>query len=383
MKRVHSVLLATFMLLFCSSAFATNGMLMEGYGPISHAMGGTSMAFDNGTGAMANNPATLGLMPLGNRIDVSFGFMHPDVTFKTPAQDFDSDSNFFMMPAAGYVRRHGDWALGIGMFSQGGMGTDYLNPLNMYSQVIFGKVIVPAAYNLTDKFTIGATLEYVRAEMDLVMPLGGGYMLDFRDGSDMSGATAGEGISGKLGLVYQFHERLRFGASYQLEGGLDDLTGRGARVEGLDLPAVASAGFAVQVTDKLMLTADYNRIFWSNSMETITVTQNDMKVPFVQDWDDQNVFAFGLAYDILPELTLRLGASFANNPIKENCTPLFPAILEDHYTAGFGYRFNEMHSVDASLGYAPRVEQANGLGFAGTSTSHSQTNYQVMYSLRF
>lgn len=383
MKRVHSVLLATFMLLFCSSAFATNGMLMEGYGAISHAMGGTSMAFDNGTGAMANNPATLGLMPLGNRIDVSFGFMHPDVTFKTPTQDFDSDSNFFMMPAVGYVRRHGDWALGVGMFSQGGMGTDYLNPLNMYSQVIFGKVIVPAAYNLTDKFTIGATLEYVRAEMDLVMPLGGGYMLDFRDGSDMSGATAGEGISGKLGLVYQFHERLRFGASYQLEGGLGDLTGRGARVKGLDLPAVASAGFAVQVTDKLMLTADYNRIFWSNSMETITVTQNGMKVPFVQDWDDQNVFAFGLAYDILPELTLRLGASFANNPIKENCTPLFPAILEDHYTAGFGYRFNEMHSVDASLGYAPKVEQSNGLGFAGTSTSHSQINYQVMYSLKF
>ncbi len=35
-------------------AMATNGMLMEGYGPIAAGMGGASMAYDNGTAAMAN-----------------------------------------------------------------------------------------------------------------------------------------------------------------------------------------------------------------------------------------------------------------------------------------------------------------------------------------
>ena len=40
-------------------ALVTNGMLMEGYGPIAAGMGGASMAYDNGTTAMANNPATL------------------------------------------------------------------------------------------------------------------------------------------------------------------------------------------------------------------------------------------------------------------------------------------------------------------------------------
>lgn len=52
------------------SAFATNGMNMEGYGPIATSMGGASMAYDNGTAAMANNVATLGLAEDGNRIDV-------------------------------------------------------------------------------------------------------------------------------------------------------------------------------------------------------------------------------------------------------------------------------------------------------------------------
>jgi hypothetical protein len=45
-----------------SLALATNGMIMEGYGPVATGMGGAAMAYDNGTAAMANNPATLGLM---------------------------------------------------------------------------------------------------------------------------------------------------------------------------------------------------------------------------------------------------------------------------------------------------------------------------------
>ena len=49
-------------LLLAPAAFATNGMNLEGYGPVAHAMGGASMAHDNGSAAMMNNPATLGLL---------------------------------------------------------------------------------------------------------------------------------------------------------------------------------------------------------------------------------------------------------------------------------------------------------------------------------
>ena len=40
-------------------ALATNGMNMEGYGPVSAGMGGASQALDHGTAAMAQNPACL------------------------------------------------------------------------------------------------------------------------------------------------------------------------------------------------------------------------------------------------------------------------------------------------------------------------------------
>ena len=35
---------------------ATNGMLMEAYGPVAAGLGGAALAYDNGGAAMANNP---------------------------------------------------------------------------------------------------------------------------------------------------------------------------------------------------------------------------------------------------------------------------------------------------------------------------------------
>ena len=184
----------TLMLLSTTPALATNGMLMEGYGAISHAMGGASMAFDNGTGAMVNNPATLGLISQDNRMDAEIGILRPDVTFKMGENNYGSDSTAFYMPAIGYIKRNGDWTYGVGIYSQGGMGTDYMDDLNMYSQVIVGKLVVPVAYKVNDRLTIGGSLQFVKADMDLVMG-----PFDFKNDSDFSGAASGSGITGMVG----------------------------------------------------------------------------------------------------------------------------------------------------------------------------------------
>ena len=54
------LLLVFFALTFgAPDAYATNGMNLEGYGPIAHGMGGASFGYWNGTAAMMGNPATL------------------------------------------------------------------------------------------------------------------------------------------------------------------------------------------------------------------------------------------------------------------------------------------------------------------------------------
>jgi long-chain fatty acid transport protein len=40
-------------------------------------MGGASMAYDNGTAALMNNPATLALMADGTHVDLAAGVLDP------------------------------------------------------------------------------------------------------------------------------------------------------------------------------------------------------------------------------------------------------------------------------------------------------------------
>lgn len=59
MKRIYWVMIVAGLTGWATEeAGARNGMNMEGYGPIACGMGGACMAFDNGTAAVMNNPAT-------------------------------------------------------------------------------------------------------------------------------------------------------------------------------------------------------------------------------------------------------------------------------------------------------------------------------------
>src|SRR5574340_1074811 len=106
-------------------SFATNGMNMEGYGPIALGMGGASMAYDNGSAAMMNNPATLGLMDDNHRLDLALGFLGPDVNAGMGGNASRSSADAFVGPALGWSRRHDKLTFGVGVYGQGGMGTEY------------------------------------------------------------------------------------------------------------------------------------------------------------------------------------------------------------------------------------------------------------------
>src|SRR5512135_3203958 len=126
MKRLVAGLMAVAASLCMTAvALATNGMNLEGYGPIATGMGGASMAYDNGAAAVMNNPATIGMMPGGNRLDVALGYLGAHVKASVPGVEAKSSADAFFMPALGWVARSGKISYGLGMFSQGGMGTEY------------------------------------------------------------------------------------------------------------------------------------------------------------------------------------------------------------------------------------------------------------------
>src|SRR5512143_4079161 len=356
-----------------SLALATNGMLMEGYGPIAAGMGGAAMAYDNGTAALANNPATLGLMADGNRIDVMLGFVGPDV--KTLGVG-TSKADAFYMPAFGYARKQGKLAYGAGVYGQGGMGTEYASD-NM-AQVSVGRVIFPLAYSVNDRFNVGGSLDIVWAGMDLAMG-----PINFRDHSDFSGQAKGYSVAAKLGFTYKLNDALTFGGVYQTAGNLPDLKDGGYKVEGFDMPSIVGLGLAWQASERVMVAADIKDLLWGSSMNTVTIHMpNGGAMPFQQDWEDQVVFSLGLAYKFTDAFTGRVGYNYGKNPIpNEFVSYLWPAIMEDHYTAGFGYAFSKQSELNFAVSVAPEVSVTGTgptppMGNGGMVIEHSQVNWQ-------
>lgn len=363
-----------------SLAMATNGMVMEGYGPIAAGMGGAAMAYDNGTAALANNPATLGLMAEGSRLDVMLGFVGPDL--ETSMGMGKSEADAFYMPAIGYVKKRGNLVYGAGIYGQGGMGTEYAN--GDMAQVGVGRVIFPLAYSVSPRFNIGGSVDVVWAGMDLVADLNadGTKDIDFKDGSDFTGAAKGYSVAAKLGFTYRLNDALTVGGVYQTAANLPDLKDDDYKVTGFDMPAMLGLGLAWQASERLMVAADVKDVMWGNSMNTVTIYQNGMVVaPFQQDWDDQIVLSLGLAYRFSDAFTGRVGFNHGKNPIPDAFVNyLWPAIMEDHYTAGFGYAFDKQSALNFGLSYVPEVSVTAG---SGMTIDHSQINWQLMYSHTF
>ncbi len=377
-----------------TSAFATNGMNMEGYGPVATGMGGASYAYDNGTGGMINNPATLGLMKSGtSRFDIAVGGLHPDVTTKMNGMpNANSGGDAYYMPAMGYVRKDGKLAYGVGMMAQGGMGTEYGNTsfmsgyLSMMgaqgasgqenrSELGIGRLIFPLAFDVSNEFKVGGSLDYLWGGLDLQMVMTGqqfgsmarmpgfaaspsgvvsptstmlgafaGFMampgfdlqwaqFDFSEGTNkMKQRLKTDGWAGNIGFQWQATPKLSVGGVYHAKTRLGDMEGNGSikmgtpmgvigvtgklKVVNFQWPETYGLGLAYQVNEQWMLAADYKRIGWKNVMQNFNMS-------FVADSSQANPMAAGMGGTTMDatlyqnwkdQNVFMIGASYKFNP---------------------------------------------------------------------
>ena len=419
----HIQILGAFALLgWATGAHATNGMNLEGYGPLGMSMGGASMAYDSGLAAMMNNPATLALTSQGTQMALAIHHLGPDVTVQGMA---NSGGDSYFMPALGWGRKEGALSYGVGMFAQGGMGTEYGNasPFSMgtgqdvRSELGVGRLIFPLAYQVTPDFSVGASLDFVWAMLDVGMVadqaqvlgmsgmnIGAGNFaaINFSDGNDFTGKAKGSGWAGKLGFTYKIRPNLTLGAAYHSKTNLKDLktgangatlsvyNGVGAQLSSMtgkmtvidfQWPETYAVGLAWEATPKLMLAADLRRINWAGAMQNFRMSFSGTPFTMPQQWRDQNVYAIGLQYRPNERLGLRVGYNYGKNPVPDMwLNPLFPATVERHYTAGFDYRLNDKGCVAFAVSYAPEASNVTGTGLTVT---HSQLSAMVGYNHHF
>ncbi len=422
---------------------ATNGMLMEGYAAVATSMGGASQAYDVGNSAMAQNPATLGLQPDNtSRFAINLGLLRPDVKSSAMGMTAESDGDLYLMPSVGYTKRNGAWTYGIGMYAQGGMGTEYgANTFLGFgglgearSELGVGNVLIPVVYQVNDKLAIGATGKFVWASLDMMMnatgaQLGGLYAsgdgafapanvaglstaawtrIVFSDGGDFSGAAKGNGFGLTLGSTYKVSDELMLGASYQFKTAISDMeTGSNGgtmstslamlpsisgkiTVIDFQMPSVLAVGASWKYSPSVMFAADIKRIGWSDVMDQFRMRldtgMGSVSFAIPQNWKDQTVLNLGVAWKATDALTLRAGLNLSDNPVPDQYVhPLFPAIEKNHVTFGFGYQFSKNDAVSASFSHAPTVTVTNpgDMNTPPTTISHGQNNFQFAYSHTF
>ena len=332
-----------------------------------------------------------------------------------------------------------------------------------------GRVILPVAFQPNDRLSLGASLDFVWAGLDLRMamseaqfgdlittrsggtasgslvttfsgmyqPLAGPgapvsalnfAYFDYSNGSRFSGKARAYGYAGKLGATFRVNDRLTLGASYHSETRLGDMNtdeavvrmgvtadfGSGSQdydipvsgkisVKDFQWPATWGVGAAFQATKRLLLVGDIKRIAWADTMQqfrmvfTADGTQanplaagfagQDIDAALYQRWKDQTVYQLGAAWQWDGRLTLRAGINLADNPVPDQyLNALFPAIVERHVTAGFGYVLGELQSIDFSVQRGLRARftnPGNGSTIPAVTSTHAQWNFQFIYSHRF
>jgi long-chain fatty acid transport protein len=352
------------------AAMATNGMFASGYGMTASGMGGAATAMSEDTFGGANNPASM--VFVGDRIDFGASLFSPKREAGSSnfgggfgAVTEQSDSNYFAVPEFGYNKMiNKDLSLGVTVYGNGGMNTDYANLGAAYGNLnlLFGQgrlgvdlvqlIIAPtAAYKISPNHSIGISplLGYQRfkaeglqafasASADAAHLTNNGY-------DDAFGAGVRIGYMGKL------TPQLSVGLAYSTKVDMQKFSkyaGLFAEQGDFDLPENYNAGVAYKFSPDLTVALDYQRINYSG----VASLGNASNATFTGGgaigsatgsgfgWHDIDVWKLGAEYKYNKSWTMRAGWNHGDNPVQAadvTFNILAPGIIKDHLTMGTTY----------------------------------------------
>lgn len=405
----------------CNHAFATDVMRMEGFGPISRSMGGTAMAHDIGNAGMMSNPASLSLMKPGNQLGIGLDIVTTDIVTENlrtgetaESQDEAKNRGPYYAPQISYSHRSGRWAVGMGAFAQGGLGTEYGDSsflsegvsgvptgLEVNSRLLVLNIPFAVSFDVNDKLAIGGSLDAMWVGMNINMLFGanqvGAYIGDGRasgslipvlgglpalDGAHIgfsrnqplaSGADAW-GVGGRLGLLWKTTDTTHVGLAYNFKSRFDDLEGNATvtavdsivgqiplsgkvTVNDFQMPASLSFGISHALTDRWLISTDVSRVFWKDVMKDISVSfyqtgGGDLHLQFPQDYKDQTIGAIGTSYR-LDNWTLRAGYRQGSKAAESSLLfATLPVTPTKHVSVGFSYNITEHGHIDFAYDHA-------------------------------
>ncbi|MCL7743694.1 outer membrane protein transport protein [Guyparkeria hydrothermalis] len=379
-----------------SAAYATNGYQLIGVGGYQMGMAGAVTSNPGSAMTATSNPAGIGVVQPGADFSMEAFMPERSVSLGGGAPAQDSETDLYGVPSIGWsapVSEGSNVYFGGGMYATSGLGVDYLFPADDagnttfqgYSQLGVFQMSPALAVKVDNRLTIGGALNI-------------GYMqLGFKQGitsnADGSALTAGDipgqplppayvdmsqsanafGLGATLGVIYDVNDMVTVGASYRTEQKFQDLEYNlshgqievqgnqmpaGRYTASMDLPQQFSVGGTIRPMEGLEISGDVKWINWAGTMDSFVVSgPNGFEMDLGPDWDDQVVYAIAADYQVTPKLAVRAGFNYGKSPVQSEQVAnnlIFPAVVEQHYTAGFTYEINNHWNIGASYMYAPK-----------------------------
>lgn len=390
---------------------ATNGLFGHAYGARQGGIAGSGVAFPQDALIAAINPA--GVVHLEKSREIDLQYFSPRREYTVTASEFsggfppfpgptvESGSETFIIPSIGLNWTLGsDSALGLAIYGNGGMNTDYKASNTPFGFGTFGAAAVPGAtadtgvdyqqlfvnLSYSKKFGSGnsswgvaAIANYSQFEATGLAGFGP-FSVDAANLSD-NGADSDFGLGFRVGVQLEASSNVMLAASYQSEisNSFDDYAGLFPEGGKLHIPATAQIGLAAKLSGGTV-TADIQQIFYSDTEgvgdpgSTGLPTGCFPSMPFTPapvasgpnciggnpglgfGWEDMTVFKLGYTWETSETMTWRVGASTGDQPVQAKDVTfniLAPGVIKQHYTAGFSKQLDSGNAFSMALMIAP------------------------------
>ncbi len=408
MTKAVRLAVAVAFVLAATTAQATNGMRMIGFGPVQDSMGGVGVGATLDSSAMVSNPA--GLPELGRRLDFAGQWFKPTVSYNAtgsaPAMfvgkdgaTLDSNRGGSPIPAIAVVTPLTEQlTVGVGVFGVAGMGVDYAANLYggpTYTSYLQGRLTPSVAYKLNDMISAGVTVNAMMAQMKY--DVAGGF------GQVTHDTTSSLGVGATFGVKVTPVKMLSIGAAYETKSWFQDFAFKvqsGTDKLTFNQPQSATVGVAVTPLEMLLVAADVEWINWSSTMgkDLPKYSVNTGALPFNMNWSDQWVMKVGAQVSPLKSLQIRAGYNYGKMPLDPNRAfenMAFPAVAQHHVTGGLGYQLSQSLALNVSGMYAlnakltganapfPNPDGSGGQGIKDYTTQMSQFEIDAGVAYRF
>lgn len=377
--------------LLTTPAYATDGYFSHGYGVKSQSMGGVGIALPQDTLAAASNPAGLGLV--GDRVDIGATWFRPNreaqisnTIFGISDGTFDgNDTENFLIPEFGYNRQiTPDFTLGVSVFGNGGMNTDYKNGIPAFGSTGDAGIdylqlfVAPTAtWKVAPNHILGVSLNlaYQRLEVKGLQGFIGAGVSSDSSHLTNRGHDNSYGAGVRIGWVGKVSDSVTLGATYQSKtymSRFDKYRGLLAEHGDMDAPANYGVGVAFKATPQLTVAADVQRILYGDVASIGNKASRLAAGGLLGQgngagfgWSNATIFKLGASYAFDNTLTLRAGYNHVTQPIPKSeafFNILAPGIVQDHVTLGATWALP--NKSELSLGYTHAFEesvQGNGV----------------------